>query len=145
MATADPAVRDLPRLSVLFVCTGNGTRSPIAEALLRHHTRGRVRATSAGIRPRPTIDPNAVRVLREEYGVDLSGRQPRGVDRLAGRHFDRVVTLCDRAREALPDLGHRPTVHWSIPEPTGRREVRAAAADIDARVRHLLPTLISEP
>ena len=143
VTTADPAVRDLPPVSVLFVCTGNGTRSPIAEALLRHHTRGRVKALSAGIRPRASTDANAVRVLRDEYGVDIAGRRPRGVDRLTGRRFDRVVTLCDRAREELPDLGDEPAVHWSIPEPTGRREVRAAAADIDLRVRHLLPTLIA--
>jgi protein-tyrosine-phosphatase len=144
VTTADPAVRTPPRASVLFVCTGNGSRSPIAEALLRHHTGGRVRAASAGIRPRASIDPDAVRVLREEYGVDVSGHRPRGVDRLGNRRFDRVVTLCDRTREALPDLGRR-SEHWSIPEPRGRREVRAAAADIDARVRHLLPTLIADP
>jgi ArsR family transcriptional regulator, arsenate/arsenite/antimonite-responsive transcriptional repressor / arsenate reductase (thioredoxin) len=52
------------RIAVLFVCTGNSARSPIAEALLRHHTAGRVTVTSAGSRPKPGLHPNTVRVLR---------------------------------------------------------------------------------
>ena len=145
MVPARQATRDLPRVTVLFVCTGNGTRSPIAEALLRHHTRGRVRVTSAGTVPRDRTSPYAVRVLRERYGIDLADRRPRDVGDLAGRRFDRVVTLCDRAREVLPGDAEPPRAHWSIPEPEGYRATVATAADIDARVRHLLPTLISDP
>ena len=37
-----------PGLELLFVCTGNSARSPIAEALLRHHAAGRLTVTSAG-------------------------------------------------------------------------------------------------
>jgi protein-tyrosine-phosphatase len=144
MIVGPPALRDLPRVSVLFVCTGNGTRSPIAEALLRHHTRGRVRVTSAGTLPRDRTDPHAVRVLRERYDVDLAGRLPHSVDSLTGQRFDRVVTLCDKARETVPGVTDHPRVHWSIREPAGYRETVATAADIDARVRHLLPTLISD-
>ncbi|MCP9947578.1 metalloregulator ArsR/SmtB family transcription factor [Actinomadura madurae] len=43
--------RRWPRVSVLFACTGNSARSPIAEALLRHHTAGGVTVASAGSRP----------------------------------------------------------------------------------------------
>src|SRR3954463_10672548 len=52
-------------LAVLLVCTGNSARSPIAEALLRHHAAGHVTVTSAGNRPKRHLHPNAVRVLRE--------------------------------------------------------------------------------
>src|SRR5215213_2977436 len=50
--------------SILFVCTGNSARSPIAEALLRHHTGGRIAVASAGVSPKPRVHPHAVRVLR---------------------------------------------------------------------------------
>ncbi len=141
-------------VAVLFACTGNSARSPIAEALLRHHTAGDVTVTSAGSRPRPRIHPNAVRVLREEYGVDISDRHPRHLDAVAGRRFDHVVTLCDKVREVCPEFGSRPRlVHWSIPDPAAAGDTDEAgyptfqriAADIDVRVRHLLPVLTPTP
>lgn len=125
-------------IAVLFVCTGNSVRSPMAEALLRHHTEGRVRAASAGVRPAERLHPSAVRVLRE-LGVAVSGR-PRDVRSMTRRRFDHVITLCDKAREVCPDLGAR-RAHWSIPEPEGYEGFRATAAEIDVRVRHLVPAL----
>jgi protein-tyrosine-phosphatase/DNA-binding transcriptional ArsR family regulator len=138
--------------AVLFVCTGNSARSPIAEALARHHGADSVSVTSAGTRPKPHLHPNAVRILRDQFGVDVAGQQPRHLDTLSGRRFDRVVTLCDKAREACPEFAHHPRrTHWSIPDPaTASRSDKASypafqqiAADIDIRVRHLLPTLTS--
>jgi ArsR family transcriptional regulator, arsenate/arsenite/antimonite-responsive transcriptional repressor / arsenate reductase (thioredoxin) len=138
------------RIAVLFVCTGNSARSPIAEALLRHHTAGHVTVTSAGSRPRPDLHPSAIRALREMFGIDISGRRPQHLDALTGRRFDQVITLCDRAREACPEFPHHPRrVHWSIPDPATAGDTEQAnypafqrtAADIDGRVRHLLPVL----
>jgi protein-tyrosine-phosphatase/DNA-binding transcriptional ArsR family regulator len=138
------------RIAVLFVCTGNSARSPIAEVLLRHHTAGRVTVTSAGSQPKPDLHPDAVRVLREALGIDISGQHPRHLDTLTGRRFDHVITLCDRAREVCPEfLRHPRRVHWSIPDPATAGDTDQAsypafqrtAADIDTRVRHLLPVL----
>ncbi len=135
-----------------MVCSGNSIRSPIAEALVRHHGSGSVSVTSAGTRPRPDLHANTVRVLGEQFGIDVAGQQPRHVDTLAGHRFDRVVTLCDKAREACPEFAHRPRrAHWSIHDPaTASGSDRASypafqqiAAEIDARVRHLLPALTS--
>jgi protein-tyrosine-phosphatase/DNA-binding transcriptional ArsR family regulator len=131
--------------SVLFVCTGNGSRSPIAEALLRRRGSGGLTVTSAGTRPKPELHPHTVRVLREEYGIDASRARTRHVDSLAGARFDHVVTLCDRAREVCPEFPDHPRrAHWSIPDPAAAGDYpafRRAAADIDTRVGHLLPVL----
>lgn len=140
------------RIAVLFVCTGNSARSPIAEALLRHHTAGRVTVTSAGSRPKPRLHPNTVRVLREAFGIDIADRSPQHLDTLASHRFDHVITLCDKAREACPEFGHHPQrLHWSIPDPATAGDTDQAsypafqhtAADLDTRVRHLLPVLAS--
>ncbi len=140
--------------SVLFTCTGTSARSPIAEALLRHRTGGRVEVTSAGSHPKLRIHPNTVRVLRDEYGIGLAGQRPRHLDALAGGRFDYVISLCDRVREACPEFGQQARrLHWSIPDPatTGGSDqasyplFRRTAAEIDARIRHLLPVLAHTP
>ena len=93
---------------MLFVCTGNSARSPIAEALLRHRTGGQVEVVSAGSQPKPRLHPNAVRVLREQFGIDIADQRPRHLDTLAGRRFDYVITLCDKVREVCPEFGDHP-------------------------------------
>jgi ArsR family transcriptional regulator, arsenate/arsenite/antimonite-responsive transcriptional repressor / arsenate reductase (thioredoxin) len=128
-----------PRVGVLFVCTGNSARSPIAEALLRHRAGGRVEAASAGSRPKPRLHPTAVRVLRDEFGIDVADQRPRHWNTMTGRRFDYVISLCDKAREVCPDFPDRPRrVHWSIPEPADHPAFRQTAAGLDTRVRHLL-------
>lgn len=140
------------RTAVLFVCTGNSARSPIAEALLRHRTAGRVSVTSAGSRPKPHLHPDCVRVLSDQFGIDITGQQPRHLDTLADRRFDHVITLCDKARETCPEFPDHPRrIHWSIPDPATASHTdldsypafQHAAADIDTRIRYLLPVLSS--
>ena len=130
---------------VLFVCTGNSARSPIAAALLKRRGAGRVKATSAGTIPKPQLHPDTVRVLRDGYGVDVARRRPRHLNTLTGRRFDYLITLCDKARESAPDLvDHSRRAHWSIADPAaadGFPAFARAAAEIDTRVRHLLPVL----
>ncbi|WP_189141773.1 arsenate reductase/protein-tyrosine-phosphatase family protein [Nonomuraea glycinis] len=166
LAPTPPPATATPRLRVLFACTGNSARSPIAEALLRHRTGGHVKVTSAGSHPNPRIHPHAVRVLREHYGIDLADQRPRHLDTMAHRRFDHLITLCDKVREVCPDFTGRPRqTHWSIPAPPPTHVLdhpatsdldRAAmsdvdrasysacrdmAAEIDTRIRYLLPVL----
>jgi protein-tyrosine-phosphatase/DNA-binding transcriptional ArsR family regulator len=139
------------RPRVLFVCTGNSARSPIAEALLRERAEGHVEVVSAGSHPKARIHPHAVRVLRERFGVDIADQVPRHLNTVVDHPFDRVITLCDRVREVCPDFGDHPrVVHWSIPDPaaTGDTDQDGGypafvriAAQIDTRIGHLLTVL----
>lgn len=135
---------------VLFVCTGNSARSAIAEALLRRSTDGTVDVISAGTRPKPGMHPNTVRVLREEFGIDIADQHPRHLDTLADRRFGTVITLCDKAREVCPEFGDDTRrIHWSIADPAAAGGTdddtypafRATAAEIDTRIRYLCETL----
>ncbi|GCB52038.1 arsenate reductase [Streptomyces sp. NL15-2K] len=152
--SSPPSTPPPTRSAVLFACTGNSARSPIAEALLRHRTHGQVEVTSAGSHPKPRIHPDAVRVLREHHGIDISSRRPQHLDTLADRRFDYVISLCDKVREVCPDFGDRPRLaHWSIPdpapaggdEPAGYPAFVRTAAEIDTRIRYLLPLLARTP
>jgi ArsR family transcriptional regulator, arsenate/arsenite/antimonite-responsive transcriptional repressor / arsenate reductase (thioredoxin) len=134
----------------LFVCTGNSARSPVAAALLHSRGAGRLRVASAGTRPKPRMHPNAVRVLRERYGIDIADQRPGHVDTVARHRFDYVITLCDNAREVCPDFSnHTRLLHWSIRDPAKAGDTdevsypgfERTAADIDSRIRYLLPVL----
>ncbi len=131
--------------SVLFLCTGNGARSPMAEALLRQRHGARVNVASAGSHPRPALHPNTARVLREEYGIDLGARQPQALAAVTGS-FDYVITLCDRIREIPRDHGAAVAMHWSLPDPAAAGATDAesypafqrVAREIASRIEYLL-------
>ncbi len=150
-ATAEPVVGDRRRVKVLFVCTGNGTRSQIAEALLRRKARDTIEVSSAGSTPRP-IHTNAIRVLAE-LGIDISDAQSKPITQFGDHHFDYVITLCDKVREICPKFpGQRRAMHWSIEDPsrlpgTLRATLpafRAAAADLESRTGFLISLIDNE-
>jgi ArsR family transcriptional regulator, arsenate/arsenite/antimonite-responsive transcriptional repressor / arsenate reductase (thioredoxin) len=134
--------------NVLFLCTGNSARSQMAEALLDRMSAGTVAVESAGSSPKP-LHRNAVRAMRTR-GIDISGHRTKHVDELGARHFDVVITLCDRVREVCPELpGHPERVHWSMADPAQDETTRRAsypafertAAELEARIGFLLHTL----
>jgi len=137
--------------AVLFLCTGNSTRSQMAEALLEHHSGGAIRARSAGSHPK-ALHPNAVRVMAAR-GIDISGRPTKHLDRFARSRFDRVVTLCDKVKEICPEFPGPPmVVHWSMPDPaalgtTDEESYPAferAAEELEARISFLMADIDTE-
>lgn len=90
----------LPKLKVLFLCSGNSCRSQMAEGWARQLRSDRVEAYSAGVEP-AGVHPLALQVMSES-GVDISRQRSKHVDELSGTDFDLVVTLCDSAREHCP-------------------------------------------
>jgi protein-tyrosine-phosphatase/DNA-binding transcriptional ArsR family regulator len=101
---------------VLFLCTGNSSRSQMAEALCEQLSGGAVRAVSAGSHPKP-LHPNAVRVMRDR-GIDIAGGRSKHLSEFAAERFDYVISLCDRVREVCPEFPGGPElIHWSIPDP----------------------------
>src|SRR5438445_10362742 len=115
---------------VLFLCTGNSARSQMAEALLNWKGKDRFEAYSAGSRPAAQVNPLAMATLRE-HGIPWAGHAPRGVDGLGREHWDFVVTVCDRAKEACPIFPGQPILaHWGMPDPAeveGDRATKQAA------------------
>jgi ArsR family transcriptional regulator, arsenate/arsenite/antimonite-responsive transcriptional repressor / arsenate reductase (thioredoxin) len=142
------AVPGAARRRVLFVCTGNSGRSPMAEGLLRYRAGNWVEAASAGIRPKP-LHPDAVAVMRDRYRIDISDHRPAPVEAAARERFDYVISLCDKAREACPGFAGRPgLIHWSVPDPVageggpaGYPAFERTAAELDTRIGFLLPIL----
>src|SRR5436309_2554 len=99
--------------TILFVCTGNVCRSPMAEGILRHALQGRgdYRVMSAGLGAMEGQPPSpyAVQAVRE-LGIDISGQRSRMVtpdliqqaDYIFGMthsHIDTVMLLYPYAAE----------------------------------------------
>jgi protein-tyrosine-phosphatase/DNA-binding transcriptional ArsR family regulator len=130
---------------VLFLCTGNSSRSQMAEALLVHLSHGAVFAASAGSRPK-AIHPQAIRVM-DARGLDLRGKRAKHLDEFTGQHFDYVVTVCDHVREVCPEFPDEPRLmHWSMPDPASEGDAAfdRIAAELEARIRFLLRTIEQE-
>ncbi|MCH8001878.1 MAG: low molecular weight phosphatase family protein, partial [Proteobacteria bacterium] len=70
---------DLPD-AVLFACTRNSVRSPMAEGLLKHLLGHRIYVDSAGVRA-SAIDPFVIEVM-EEIGIDMSNHRGKSFENL---------------------------------------------------------------
>src|SRR5882724_11738625 len=71
---------------VLFLCTGNSSRSQMAEALLLRAAGGAVRAFRAGSHPKQ-VHRHAIEAMAE-HGMDLTAARAKHLDEFAGRRFD---------------------------------------------------------
>lgn len=114
--------------SILFACTMNSIRSPIAEGLLKRTHGRRIFIDSVGLRAAP-IDPLAVEVMGE-IGVDLHGHQSKTFDDLADSSFDVIVTLSPEAQHRAIEMTRIMACdveYWQTFDPTivdGSREQR---------------------
>ena len=121
------AAADLPS-SVLFACTMNAVRSPMAAAILLHLAGNRVYVTSAGVRE-GEHDP-FVDAVMEEIGIDVSRHEPQMIADLFDTSFDLIITLSPEAhhqaleltRTMAVDVEYWPTVDASIMVGQGNRE-----------------------
>lgn len=88
--------------AVLFACTMNAVRSPMAAALMRHLAGARVRVASAGVRPGDR--DSFVTEVMGEVGIDLSQHKPHALSELDDTAFDLVVTLSPEAHHQALEL-----------------------------------------
>jgi protein-tyrosine-phosphatase len=120
---------------VLFLCTGNTARSILAEYLLRRFGEGRFESLSAGASPKGEVNPYALRVLKEVYGLAANEARSKSWQEFRDAKLDFVITLCDSARETCPTFPGRPiTAHWGSPDPAAFVGDDQATFDFFAKV-----------
>ena len=150
MSACGPNGEDLPD-AVLFSCSLNAVRSPMAAALMRHLFGTRVYIESCGVRA-GVLDPLAVEVM-DEMGIDLSHLHPKSFETLSDTSFDLIVTLSPQARHKAMEMTRAMAVdveYWTIPDPSafdGSREQRLAAyrAARDAIFKRLKDRFAARP
>jgi protein-tyrosine-phosphatase len=109
----------------------NAVRSPMAAALMRHLTGGRIYVESAGVRA-GRLDPMAVAAM-EEIGLEIGEHRPRCFEDLEDGSFDLVITLSPEAQHKAMELTRTADTrveYWPTMDPTvvdGSREQRLSA------------------
>jgi arsenate reductase len=120
----------------------------MAEGFLRELGGDAFEVASAGVDP-TRINPLAIRVMAEA-AVDISEQYSKSVDEMTGRHFDYVITVCDRAREACPIFPQAARrLHWNFEDPaeaTGAEDdrlvvFRCVRDEIAAQVREFVSNI----
>jgi protein-tyrosine-phosphatase len=102
------------RTRVLFLCTDNAVQSPAAEAILRAVVGDlRFEALSAGVTPVGAFDRRLLASL-QAHGVAPPPGAPKGIEAVAGKAYDHVVTLTDDVQETGASVPAAEWMHWSF-------------------------------
>ncbi len=121
---------DLPD-AVLFACTRNSVRSPMAEGLLKHLLGHRIYVDSVGVCA-SGIDSFVVEIM-DEIGIDMSRHRAKSFDDLEDTSYDVIVSLSPEAQHQAVELTRTMACEvefWNTLDPTfveGSREVRLQA------------------
>ena len=122
-------MRDSPD-AVLFACTRNSVRSPMAEGLLKHLLGHRIYVDSVGVRGGVRgggIDPFVIDVM-DELGIDLSNHRGKDFESLEDTSYDLIVSLSPQAQHQAVELTRTMACEvefWNTLDPTnieGNRE-----------------------
>ncbi len=124
---------------VAFVCVHNSCRSQMAEALGRYLAADVFTSCSAGTETVPRINPDAVRLMKEIYGIDMKDQYSKTLDKLPP--VDVLITMgCNVQCPALPCKRRE---DWGLEDPTGKsdEEFRKVIAVIEEKVLALRESL----
>lgn len=130
------------KLRVAFVCVHNSCRSQIAEALGKYLAGDVFESYSAGTQTKPAINPDAVRLMKEMYGIDMEREQyPKLLEDIPAP--DVVITM--GCNVSCPTLPCRMREDWGLDDPTGKsdEEFKAVIAEIYENILKLKERLSS--
>lgn len=103
---------------VAFICVHNSCRSQMAEALGRHLAGDVFQSVSAGTETKPHINPDAVRLMKVRYGIDMEkeGQYSKLLSDIPS--VDIVITMGCNVR--CPALPCKMREDWGLDDPTGQ-------------------------
>ena len=121
---------------IAFLCVHNSCRSQIAEALGKHFLGDKYDFYSAGIETKPQINGDAVRLMKQLYGIDMEQTQySKTIDKIPTP--DVVISMgCD---VGCPYIGRAFDYNWNLPDPTGESDevFKSVITEIEKRIHNL--------
>ena len=142
--SAGAGARPRPQ-SVLFACSFNAVRSPMAEGLARHFFGRQIYFASAGVRS-GELDGFAVAAL-DELGINIAKHKPQTFEDLEDASFDLIVTLSPEAHHKALEFTRTlavEVVYWPTMDPTAVDGTREAILTAYRNVRDGLQKRIME-
>ena len=122
---------------IAFICVHNSCRSQIAEALGKHFAGDKFDFYSAGTETKPKINQDAVRLIKELYGIDMEQTQySKTIDKIPVP--DMAISMgCD---VGCPYIGKAFEENWGLPDPTGKSDevFMNVIEEIAQNIAHLL-------
>ena len=135
-------MKTLPKVG--FICVHNSCRSQIAEALGRQLAADVFESYSAGTETRPQINPDAVRLMKSRYGIDMEQTQ---FSKLLSAlpPLDVVITMGCNVQ--CPYLPSRRREDWGLDDPSGKsdEDFLAVMDQIEKKILELKASLQEEP
>lgn len=104
---------------IAFICVHNSCRSQIAEALGKHLRGDEFEFYSAGTETKPQINQDAVRLMKDIYGIDMEKEQ-------YSKTFDKIpnpdIAISMGCDVGCPFIGRAFDDNWGLPDPTGQSD-----------------------
>ena len=121
---------------IAFICVHNSCRSQIAEALGKHLASDVFESYSAGTETKPQINPDAVRLMKEIYGIDMEQTQ---YSKLISDIPNPNVAISMGCNVGCPFIGRTFDDNWELEDPTGKsdEEFRTIIKAIEQKILQL--------
>ena len=104
---------------VAFICVHNSCRSQIAEALGKHLRGNEFAFYSAGTETKPQINPDAVRLMKQLYGIDMEKTQ---YSKLISDIPEPDIAISMGCDVGCPYIGRAFDDNWGLDDPTGKSD-----------------------
>lgn len=127
----------MEKKKVAFICVHNSCRSQIAEALGKHLAGDVFESYSAGTETKPQINQDAVRLMKEIYGIDMerNGQHSKLVSEIP--EVDFAISM--GCNVGCPFIGRAFDDNWGLKDPTGKtdEDFKFVICEIEKRILEL--------
>ena len=134
----------MKKKKVAFICVHNSCRSQIAEALGKLLAGDVFDSFSAGTETKPQINQDAVRLMREIYGIDMEANGQRS--KLISEIPEVDMAISMGCNVGCPFIGRAFDDNWGLEDPTGKsdEEFKLVIGQIEKKILELKKSIFSE-
>ena len=134
----------MKKKKVAFICVHNSCRSQIAEALGKHLAGDVFDSFSAGTETKPQINQDAVRLMKEIYGIDMEANGQRS--KLISEIPEVDMAISMGCNVGCPFIGRAFDDNWGLEDPTGKsdEEFKLVIGQIEMKIKKKKKSIFSE-